>query len=288
MSLRKTIRIEIHKLKELPPLTGSTQEILIAVNNPDIHVEELCHVLEESPPLVARLLSLANSAYFGYPGTVNSIRHAIIRVLGLNIVKSLTIGILLSDALDIENCPLFDNQRFWFTSVATANLSQKFCSLISEKEAIDPATAYSSGLLCNIGLLALVHKFPEAMNMVFKEVNSGDRRVNSVLKENFDLDQYESGAWLAQRWNLPQSIATVIAFNRNNEYDGPYSTNARLVGICSGISETVYSTPEIELNGVNRFEALSIPCNIAREVLHDFQQRIDELHELAAALSIHK
>ncbi len=288
MSLRKTIRIEIHKLKELPPLSGSTQDILIAVNNPDVRVDELCHVLEESPPLVARLLSLANSAYFGYPGMVNSIQHAIIRVLGLNIVKSLTIGILLSDALDIENCPLFDNQRFWFTSVSTANLSQKFSSLITENETIEPAAAYSSGLLCNIGLLALVHKFPEAMNMVFNEVNSTERQVNAVLKENFDLDQYESGAWLAQRWNLPQSIATVIAHNKNDEYDGPYSANAKLVGICSGISETVYSKPEIELNGVNRFEELSIPCDQAREVLHDFQNRIDELHDLASALSVNQ
>ncbi len=285
MSIRKTIRLEIHKLKELPPLSGTTQDILIAVNNPDIRVEELCHALEESPPLVARLLSLANSAYFGYPGKVNSIQHAIVRVLGLNIVKSLTIGIMLSDALDVENCPMFDNQRFWFTSVATANLSQKFCSLINEKPLIEPTAAYTSGLLRNIGLLALVHKFPEAMNMIFNEVNSTDRPVNVLLQENFELDQYQSGVWLAQRWNLPNSIATVIAHNKNAEYEGPHSSIAKLVGICSGISESVYNDPELGLNGEDRFSCFSIPCDQAKDVLFDFQYRINELRELASTLS---
>lgn len=287
MNIRKTIRLEIHKLKELPPLSGTAQDILIAVNNPDIRVEELCHALEESPPLVARLLSLANSAYFGHPGKVNSIQHAIIRVLGLNLVKSLTIGIVLNDALDVENCPRFDNQRFWFTSVVTANLSQRFCSLIDEKPPIEPTAAYTSGLLRNIGLLALVHKFPEAMNLIFDEVNSTARPVNVVLQENFDLDQYQSGVWLARRWNLPDSIAIVIAQNKNTEYEGPYSNIAKLVGICSAISESVYNDPEVELNGVDRFACLSIPSDQAKDVLSSFQRRINELRELASTLSTH-
>ena len=288
MSLRKTIRIEINKLKELPPLTGSTQDILIAVNNHDIPLDDLCRVLEESPPLVARLVSLANSAYFGMPGTVHSIRHAVIKVLGLNIVKSLTIGILLSEALDVDNCPSFNNEQFWFTSVATANLSQNFCSLAEESSAVEPTAAYTAGLLSNIGLLALVHKFPEAMDLVFREANSTDRSLSHVLKDYYDLDQYESGVWLAQRWNLPELVKTVIAHHMNTSYSGQYDAVTGLIGVCASISKSLYNDPEPDLDSAERLADLGVSREKATDELLKFCSRSDELRKMASAMGIQR
>lgn len=286
MSLRKTIRIEIHKLKELPPLKGSTQAILIAVNNQDISVDDLCRVLEESPPLVARLVSLANSAYFGVPGTVNSIRHAIIRVLGLNLVKSLAIGTLLSGALDVENCPSFSNERFWFTSVATANLSQKFCPFVEKINVVEPFAAYTAGLLSNIGLLALVHKFPEALDLVFREAESSDRPLSQVLKDNYDLDQYEAGVWLAQRWNLPDLVRTVIAHHRNTTFSGQYDAVTRLIGVCANISKSLYNDPELDSNGADRLVDLGVSRKKAADELLKFCSHLDELRDMASVMGV--
>ncbi len=288
MSLRKTIRIEINKLKELPPLTGSTQDILIAVNNQDIPIADLCCVLEESPPLAARIVSLANSAYFGAPGTVNSIRHAIIKVLGLNIVKSLTLGILLSDELDVENCPSFSNERFWFTSVATANLSQKFCPLVEQASVVEPSAAYTAGLLSNIGLLALVHKFPEAMDLVFREAKSTDRSLTYVLKDSYDLDQYDSGVWLAQRWNLPKLVKTVIAHHMNASYRGQYDAVTGLIGVCSSIAKSLYNDPEPNLDSAERLVGLGVARDKAADEIFKFCSRSDELRDMASAMSVQR
>ena len=156
MSCYETIRIDLHNLNELPPLAESSKKLLGAINDPDISLEILCEILENNPSVTARLLIIANSAYFGYRGKVGSIRQAIIQVLGVKMVKSVALGILVSDALDTRECTSFSSQHYWFTAVTVATLTKRFCTVSKNLNTIDPALAYTVGLLHNIGLLETV------------------------------------------------------------------------------------------------------------------------------------
>lgn len=64
-------RQEIQQQKELPTLSPNIEEILQACKDPDIDHLKLSQILEESPTITARLLGLANSAFFGQQGRVN-------------------------------------------------------------------------------------------------------------------------------------------------------------------------------------------------------------------------
>lgn len=119
------VQIQINKLKNLPALPEASVKILEAINDPEISIEKLANVLSLSPGLVARLLGLANSAYFGQTRPIKDLRTAIVQVLGLQLVKSLTVGIVLNVQIDTSQCKNFDSKSFWLHSLLTAMAAQK-------------------------------------------------------------------------------------------------------------------------------------------------------------------
>ncbi len=240
------IRIDIHNLKELPPLAKSAREMLAAINDPDISLEKLCGILETEPSVTARLLKLANSAYFGCRGTITSMRQAVIQVLGLRLAKSLSLGVLITDVLDTHKCPDFSSDRYWFTAVAAAILAKQFCAVAPATKTVDPALAYTAGLLHNIGLLALIHKFPQIMAKVLKESIKSNCAVADVLQSTYKVDQYESGGWLAMRWQFPLPICVSIRYHRKPSYSGQYHSLVATIGIASKLANDLYREKELD------------------------------------------
>ena len=123
--IRQSIQLKINRLKSLPALPEASVKILEAIQNPDISIEQLAEVLALSPGLVARLLGLANSAYFGQARQIKDLRTAIVQVLGLQLAKSLTVGIVLNVQIDANRCKGFDTHAFWMHSLLTAMAAQK-------------------------------------------------------------------------------------------------------------------------------------------------------------------
>lgn len=209
MLTTQIMQLDISRLKNLPALPEESGRILAAVNDPDIDLEELVRIISTSPILVARLLGLANSAYFGFSGKVTDLRLAIINVLGLKIVKSLCLSILLSLSFDTKKCQHFDSERFWHNTLLTAVGAQKI-SLALNNEAIDTGLMYTSGILLQIGLLAAVFVYPEEMNAVLLLEKKGELTLNELMKQYYEINQYEMGSYLLQRWQLPSSYREIV------------------------------------------------------------------------------
>lgn len=213
------INLQILRIKNLPDLPASSMRIIDAVNNPDISIEELTNILSLSPVLVARLLGLANSAYFGYSGEVNDLKIAIMRVLGMNLVKSLTLGVILNLVLDTRKCRQFNNERLWMEALCTAILGQQFSRLIRD-EALNPTSVYTAGLLLNIGVVAAVYLLPEETNQVFLNTIKNSSSVSQEMSCLIGMNQYQLGGLLLQHWHLPVFYQTVLKEFKNSEYNG--------------------------------------------------------------------
>ncbi|NOQ76835.1 MAG: HDOD domain-containing protein [Methylococcaceae bacterium] len=209
MSQQKDIHLEISKIKNLPPLPEASIRIITAVNDPDISVEDLAEVLSLSPVLAARLLGLANSAYFGRAGQISDLRIAIIQVLGLNLVKSLALSIVLNVELKTAECKMFDAGYFWSHALITALVAQKLAIQINQ-ELIPPNIAYTSGLLLNIGLLAAITIYPQELSHIFSKTDRLTGSVSGEMQHTVGANQYEIGGILLERWKLPLVYQTVV------------------------------------------------------------------------------
>ena len=96
----------------LPPLPVTAQEILTCFGDEFIDASKVADVVEHDPGICAKLLGVANSAYFGLAEPVNDIREAVSRVLGVETVRSLVLAMALQRSFNSKKCREFDTTRF--------------------------------------------------------------------------------------------------------------------------------------------------------------------------------
>ncbi len=217
-------------------------------------------MIEECPAVAARIVGLASSAFFAQPVPVRSISDAVIRVLGLNLVKSLVMGITVTGVLKTDKCPEFNLQRYWQSTLLTATLARYLAPAVRAGEELEPDNAYLCGLLHNLGMLALVHVGPDEMQGIFKAARkSPQRQLVEIEKEALGMHHGQAGALLARRWHLPEEVGLVM------EHHGKLNYNARewpmclLVGQCarwtehllSGTDEPWEKTESVKRLGIN-------------------------------------
>lgn len=273
-----TARLEIGRLRTLPAMSTGTQRLLMALQRPDVSVDELSRLIEDSPSLTARLLGLANAAYFGCRGRVYSVRQAIYQVLGMGIVKSLVLTHILCDEVDACRCRAFDPRLFWSVSVLTAAFSQQIALRARVNPSLDPSQAYVGGLLVNIGLLAMAHVFPEPMADAFREVESRQRKLSLLLRQRHGLDQYEAGAWLIERWRLPEIYRLAIA---QQSGVGTPCDLARCTRLAHVLAHDCYYQESHCTNYAEAAGALGVATAELEQILENMRARREDVLELA-------
>jgi len=198
----------------LPPLPATAQEILTCFGDEYIDAHKVTAVVEGDPGICAKLLGLANSAYFGLAEPVNSIGEAISRVLGVDTVRSLVLAMAIQQSFNSKKCPGFHTARFWTQSLLTAECCKKI-ALADERAGEDVRDlAYSTGLCHNLGLLALAHMEPVRTSAVLMShrAQAQPNSLADVFSEEFDTDHRVMTAELARTWSLPAPMVSAYQY----------------------------------------------------------------------------
>ncbi|HLF96534.1 MAG TPA: HDOD domain-containing protein [Methylococcaceae bacterium] len=278
-------RLEIGRLRTLPAMSTSTQRLLMALQRPDVSVDDLSRLIEDSPSLTARLLGLANAAYFGCRGRVYSVRQAIYQVLGMGVVKSLVLTHVLCDEIDACRCRAFDPRLFWSVSVLTAAFSQQIALRARVTPQLDPSQAYVGGLLVNIGLLAMAHVFPEPMAEALREVESRQKKLSLLLRKRHGLDQYEAGAWLIERWRLPEIYRLAVAQHSSRQIGNRKPCDlARLTRLAHVLAHDCYYQENHCADYADAAGTLGVEIAELELILENMRARREDVLELAKLL----
>ncbi len=278
-------RLQIQRLQELPPLPVTAQEILRAVNDEDIGLDQIAAIIKRDPGLAARIIGLANSAFFGTRG-ITTVEQAIIRSLGLATVKSLSLSMVMGGVFDTRSCRPFDLERYWRVSLLSAHMAELLAHKLPVMLRPDPKQAYLCGLLHNLGLLAMATCFPLEMGQVFSQSEPTDDCVLEALEQQHTgIEHHQAGAWLGHRWHLPEALVASIEARANN---APTPEVEALVRLSRFVNYWA-------CHWVNGKQDPPVPGENGRRIgldaamLMEIQQRVstkyDGLSELAACMS---
>ncbi len=158
---------QIRALERIPAPPQEQQRLIRAVAEPDVSLDDIADLIERCPPVAARVMSVARSAFFNTGSPVRSVRDAVVRVLGLQLVADLVNCMALSSSLQVHACPDFEPARYWLKAVVTATVAKRFAVDAPRIDAAACRSAYLCGLLHSLGVLILVHLDPEGMSRVF-------------------------------------------------------------------------------------------------------------------------
>ncbi|MDH5435398.1 MAG: HDOD domain-containing protein [Gammaproteobacteria bacterium] len=286
LSSEKSTRIRM--LDDLPPLPKVAQLILHEISDENVDIKKLASVIEMDPGLVARIVGLANSAFFAPAEKIYSVADAIIKILGLNTVKSLALSILMASPFKIDKCKSFRMDAYWYVAMMTATIIRKLIPMmhVPEQE-LNPSVAYTSGLLHNIGLLVLVHCFSDDMEKVFsEESNFVSSKFTEIENNIIGMSHAEAGAVLSRKWHVPEEMAVVIENNQNPDYSGLYEKPTILIGLASKIAYQLYDKQHnVRIEDKSILKKLSIDSSHITRVIKDVVAQREEVEAIAHFMS---
>lgn len=191
----------------LPSLPRAVQEALIVLNDEGASVGAVAERIEHDQVLTARALRAANSAFYGAPGRVSTIRMAI-GVLGLRTVAALlTTAAVSGQFTAAARCPEFRHRDFWRHTLTTALIARGLARSIG----MDAEVAFTAGLLHDIGVLVLATQYPAEFGMALRYARLHDLSLLGAERAVLDVDHCVAGDVLAQHWRLPTAMARAIA-----------------------------------------------------------------------------
>jgi putative nucleotidyltransferase with HDIG domain len=191
-----------------PPLPRAFLTLQEVLGNPRSSLRDIAAVVIHDPGLSALLLKLANSAFYGFSGRVDTIERAV-GLLGAAEVHSLAAGAAVSTLFRDNPYPeLLDIPRFWTHSVACAIVS-RFLAQRSGRD--NPERFFLAGLLHDIGKVLLAVAEPEmtamALDMARRDNLPGPRAEKNV----FAFDHAELGGRVIAKWRFPEILALTVA-----------------------------------------------------------------------------
>lgn len=271
----------VRKLKEIPPL-AEMQAMLQAVSDDNVDFQELAKVIESSPPVAARIIKVANSAFYSLPSRANSVKDAIIRVLGLDLVRSLIVGLAASSTFRTEKCPGFDTHRYWCSALLTAHLARRLARVVGIEGGPDPEDAYLNGLLHNIGVIALAHVSPAEMAAAFAAAErEPERPLREIETQVLGLDHRQAGVLIATQWGLPETLQTVIGHYPLVDYRGPEWPACMLTRICAEWArQSLGGTAKASIDEAAVLE-LKMGAGDLNEVIDSAHQEVQSIIDLA-------
>ena len=202
-----SINQQIEQSPDLPVLPQGISHLIKTLMDDNISYEQLANELENFPAIAIKLVGMSNSAWATPINPITSLRDACSR-LGLQLVRSISIALSVSQAFNPARCKLFSPEIFWASSLLTAEAAHM---LAKDTQDICPETARLTGLLHNIGLLWLADKKPLETSDAIELSNNDNTSLKMVLSSKHNLNMYTIGGHLATAMELPGTTALTIA-----------------------------------------------------------------------------
>jgi len=190
--------------RALPAMPRVVQALISSFDDDIVHAETLTDLISSDAVISAKLLRLANSAYFRLPQGVSSVRLAV-QYLGYVNVRSLVIRIGLQGLF--VNLPAPWLRLFWQHSLQTACAARHWAVPVG----VDAELAHTLGLLHGVGQLLMQTAMPDELQAIDAQASLMDPQRLRLEREAFGYGYTDVGAELTRRWHFPELFAQVIA-----------------------------------------------------------------------------
>jgi putative nucleotidyltransferase with HDIG domain len=205
LSGRELIRKIISNTGSLPAMPHVMLKVQQLVKHPGTSPAQLASVIETDPSMVAGILKVANSAYYGFRGKVSSIRHAS-ALFGTRrlaeLITAMSAGGVLGQAMDGYGLKAGD---LWRHSIAVGCLAGEIAAAV-DSDLTD--SAYMAGLLHDVGKIIL-DPYVQERSVLFNHYYAAypEKTIQDAERDILGFDHAVIAALLCENWNLPRSIS---------------------------------------------------------------------------------
>ncbi|MGE4442155.1 MAG: HDOD domain-containing protein [Desulfomicrobium sp.] len=202
----------IAKIDNIPALPNSYIELNEALLDRNVSTKKIGEIIRKEMALVATILRIANSPFFGFQSKISNINQAI-TFLGIQTLRTLIISTHLFSSLKNSYNSSFSVNMLWEHSIRVAGFAKK----IADAERLDSSArddCIISGMLHDIGKLVLDTKFPEKSYLVIDKVNKEDCPLHEAEKNILGVTHAEIGAYLLGQWGFTHEQMEAVRWHQ--------------------------------------------------------------------------
>jgi putative nucleotidyltransferase with HDIG domain len=221
------IKKTLESVSAIPTLPVVIEKLTRLLQNPQTSAEEIGKAITNDQALASKVLKLVNSAFYGFPGKISTITHAVV-ILGFSTVKNIVLTASIFDAFMKKGAlpSDFDLEKFWFHSIACGAASQCIARHIgfNEKE-----ECFIAGLIHDVGKLLMCNFLPEEFEQVLLHRAKNNCLFYESEREVLHITHEELGGIIAQKWNLPKNLHSTIKNHHFQIADKEFNTVSGIV-----------------------------------------------------------
>ena len=201
------------------------------VDDPNSTMAEIAKAVGQDPSFTVRLLRVANSSFYGFSSTIDTVPKAV-SIIGTSQIRSLALATSVASSFDGLPNTLVSMEHFWRHSL--------YCALVARilaKRAgrCDPDAIFTAALLHDIGELVIFNRLPQqAQEALLLVLDSADELpVFQAEQQIMGFDHAQVGGELARQWKLPPMLEECIEFHHDVTSASRFPREVALVHIAN-------------------------------------------------------
>ncbi len=231
MGLDATRERILEAMESFPSISPAATEVLALLNNPETNVAAIESAVRYDPGLTANILKLANSAFFGFPGTISSVSQAVMR-LGWKRMYQIVVASSVNAIMD-KHVPGYDldSGELWHHCVAVSVSAE---ILVRQQKIPAPDETFTAALLHDVGKLILGEFIDADLSLIDIASSKGVSFVE-VEREIVGTDHAEVGAWVLEHWHLPDVLVRAVRWHHEPELLEEPDVVVDVVHVCDAL-----------------------------------------------------
>jgi putative nucleotidyltransferase with HDIG domain len=271
------------QVKAFPGMPGTSAKLLKLLKDPESSAVQIEEILKHDPGLTANILKLTNSAYFGIPSKVSSVKQAIV-LLGWKRLLQLVMTMCMSTVMK-KPLPGYDlpHGELWRHSVAVSVAAELVVKALKITGADEVFTA---ALLHDIGKLILGGFVQDDLHQIQEMVAKG---IAFEVAEFIVLgtDHARIGARILEKWSFPSNLVNAVSWHHDPETCENHCTFsdivhvANILGLMSGCGKGSNGMEAQAANPV--IQRLGLKPSDLEILAEETQQGVNKLADLLMA-----
>ena len=191
---------------ELKSLPESYQRISDAIDRTDSSSEMIAAVVCEDAGIASRVLRLVNSAFFGFPGKIDTVSHAI-SLVGTEQLRDLALATCVIRMFEGIPSQHVSMRSFWGHSIA-CGIGARILALRCREENVE--RHFVAGLLHDVGSMVIYTQEPRKSARLLKRCAKSHELMHKAEHAIFGFDHADVGGELVAAWRLPNALGEPI------------------------------------------------------------------------------
>lgn len=275
--IMRVIEKIFENIRDLPTLPTVYLALSEVMADPRSTAQSISQIVSSDLASASRVLRLANSVLYGFPGQIDTISRAVV-VLGFDEVRNLVLATSVLDLFSKQDSAFdFRPGDFWAHSIGVGiatRLIGQACRLA------DVENLFVAGILHDIGKLVFFEYAEKEFTRALDQANKCQQPLWESEKEILGMDHSQGGLLLVENWNLPPAIQKAICGHHAGLIGEPPDPLVAAVHL----ADTLARALELGFGGDDliprpseqAWEVLGLPPNTLTEITPHILQQFEE------------